>query len=310
MDSAKTQARIDEIDWYHEFDFGNGLKAVTTSDVDGHRAIWRFIEMELDTIDFRGKSVLDIGCWDGYWSFDAERRGAKTVLASDSASQNWSSTRGIHLAKELLDSKVEIDLDLSVHDLPRLGRTFDIVLCLGVFYHLHDPFHAFAQIRHCCHPKTIVVFEGNVSYGLPPHSSLFCDPSATNSRFTPSWEALVGMTNAAYLKAASPVYLHPRPAPVEAAPPEPDAGRVGWRWRLRAAAAALRGNRGAIQAASNALFPPPVPASPVPPPKADSRIFFMCSPFEGANPFHAFRPPFGLHVYDPRFSAAGDKMAA
>ena len=71
------QRQIDAIDWYHEFDFGDGLRAVTKSDAALHRRFWKFIEMRLDTIDFKGKTVLDIGCWDGYWSFYAERRGAK-----------------------------------------------------------------------------------------------------------------------------------------------------------------------------------------------------------------------------------------
>ena len=46
-----------------------------------HRKLWRFIEAQLDLLDFRGKTVLDIGCWDGYWSFYAERRGAREVVA-------------------------------------------------------------------------------------------------------------------------------------------------------------------------------------------------------------------------------------
>ena len=113
--------RIDRIHWYHEFDFGNGLRAeVKTPDAQSHRALWRFIEAELDKIDFAGKTVLDIGCWDGYWSFYAERRGAARVLATDDRSQNWTGSAGFHLAKELLQSSVECDLELSVYDLSKL----------------------------------------------------------------------------------------------------------------------------------------------------------------------------------------------
>lgn len=76
MEISQTQARIDAINWYHEFDFGNGLKAGSKRfGTEIHRRSWKFLKRNLDTIDFKDKSVLDIGCWDGYWSFDAERRG-------------------------------------------------------------------------------------------------------------------------------------------------------------------------------------------------------------------------------------------
>ena len=73
------------------FEFPNGLvaRSNTAEDIGSHRRIWSFIEKELDKIDFAGKTVLDLGCWDGYWSFYAERRGAKHVLATDDRTQNW-----------------------------------------------------------------------------------------------------------------------------------------------------------------------------------------------------------------------------
>ena len=78
-----SQARIDEINWSREFDFGQGLKARSTApDVSWHRQVWRFVERQLEEVDFRDKTVLEVGAWDGYWSFLAERRGAKHVLAS------------------------------------------------------------------------------------------------------------------------------------------------------------------------------------------------------------------------------------
>ena len=53
------QRRIDRIHWYHEFDFGNGLRAeVKTPDAKSHRALWHFIESELNKIDFTKKDRL------------------------------------------------------------------------------------------------------------------------------------------------------------------------------------------------------------------------------------------------------------
>ena len=64
--------------------------------------------------DFSGKSVLDIGAWDGAYSFAAERRGASRVVAVDSFCWNgegWGTQDGFHCARRLLGSQVE-DLEL------------------------------------------------------------------------------------------------------------------------------------------------------------------------------------------------------
>src|SRR5262249_24587907 len=152
--------------------------------------------------EFTGKSVLDIGCWDGYWSFYAERRGAARVLATDDSSQNWAGTAGFRLAHELLKSSVETDLTLSIYDLCRLERKFDVILCLGVFYHLIDPFYAFAQIRHCCHDDTVVVFEGDCFFELiwaaVQTAALYSRDVRQAPRFVPDPLTLRFLLNAAY----------------------------------------------------------------------------------------------------------------
>jgi tRNA (mo5U34)-methyltransferase len=109
MDRAEIQQRIDAGAWYHEFDFGDGLKAVSTAHgVADHRAVWAGFEAALERADFTGKTVLDVGCWDGYWSFLAERRGAADVLGIDDITQNWGGGAGFPLARELLLSSIAI----------------------------------------------------------------------------------------------------------------------------------------------------------------------------------------------------------
>jgi len=108
MDHAALQARIDAVNWYHEFDFGNGLMAKSrTPDVSDHRAVWDFTRRHLDTVDFQGKSVLDIGAWDGYWSFYAEKRGAKCVLATDDRTQNWSTATASISPRNYIDRRLK-----------------------------------------------------------------------------------------------------------------------------------------------------------------------------------------------------------
>jgi tRNA (mo5U34)-methyltransferase len=209
MDVKALQRQIDEIAWYHEFDFGKGLKAKSkTADIDFHRKVWKFIETNLNKVDFRGKSVLDIGCWDGYWSFYAERRGAKSVLASDDCSQNWAQGNGLRLAKELLASNVEINQDLSIYRLSTVGRKFDVIFCLGIYYHLVDPFYAFSQIRHCCHENTIVLIEGDgAAAGVRAQGLMYDLSNHALPVFVPTKEGLLHMCEAAYLNVKSQMWM-------------------------------------------------------------------------------------------------------
>jgi tRNA (mo5U34)-methyltransferase len=277
------QKRIDALTWYHHFDFGNGL--VARSSVPSLGRLWGSMEQQLDKIDFRGKSVLDIGCWDGHWSFYAERRGAKSVLATDDQTQNWAGSQGFHLARELLKSKLEYNLNISVNDLGQLRRKFDIILFLGVYYHLFDPLFALAQIRHCCHPDTVVVIEGPVATALPAGAALFqfADHAC---EFLPTEEALRQLVRATYFTEVDRVALD------HVEPNRP--GRLGWRWRLRTCLAALLGSRSRLQQSVYALkF------------KGIRRRLFRFAPFAGTNELHLYRPPFGLHVYDDRFRETG-----
>src|SRR2546427_7600765 len=93
--------------------------------------------------DLRGKSVLDIGCNEGFFAFEAERRGAAYVLAIDSDAM---ARKKFHVVKHLLKSNVEFLL-LSVSDLHErtIGR-FDVTLFLSVFHHLKDPFLALDRV--------------------------------------------------------------------------------------------------------------------------------------------------------------------
>ena len=202
------ERRISEIQWYHEFDFGNGLVArPQTKDLATHRKLWKFIQNELDEIDLSGKTVLDIGCWDGYWSFYAEQRGAARILATDNSGQNWAGEAGFLLARECLKSAVDYDLRRSVYSLADLDTRFDIILCLGVYYHLIDPFYAFSQIRHCCNENSLIVFEGDVFFGLPEGAALYSRDVRKAPRFVPDLEALRCLINAAYFSIESETVL-------------------------------------------------------------------------------------------------------
>jgi tRNA (mo5U34)-methyltransferase len=131
------RGEVSKIRWFHHIDLGHGL--VTPGEGDC-RAILKTLRLP-DSL--AGLTVLDIGAWDGFFSFECERRGAKRVLATDSvcwsgsgSGPGWGTKAGFDLAKRALGSQVE-ELKIDVMDLTpeRVGR-FDLVLFLGVLYHL------------------------------------------------------------------------------------------------------------------------------------------------------------------------------
>ncbi len=104
--------------------------------------------------DLRGKRVLDIGAWDGWYSFEMERRGAE-VVSVDVVELDTFRT-----ARELRGSKIEFVLSDIYHLTPeRLGR-FDIVLCLGVLYHLKHPLLGLERV--CALSKDLAFIESFV----------------------------------------------------------------------------------------------------------------------------------------------------
>lgn len=93
--------------------------------------------------DLAGRSVLDIGCNGGFYSIEMKRRGAARVLGIDSDADYLAQAR---FAAEALDLDIEFR-ELSVYDVGALGERFDLVLFMGVLYHLRHPLLALDLIR-------------------------------------------------------------------------------------------------------------------------------------------------------------------
>jgi tRNA (mo5U34)-methyltransferase len=134
---------VNAIQWWHSIDLGHGI---VTPGPDPTPA--RLPELQIPH-DLTGLRVLDIGAWDGFFSFEAERRGAARVLATDSfcwGQGGWGTKAGFELARRALRSRVE-DLTIDPLDLSaeRIG-TFDLVLFLGVLYHMRHPLLALERV--------------------------------------------------------------------------------------------------------------------------------------------------------------------
>ncbi len=129
--------QLGNLGWYHSIELPDGsvipgLQSIATL----RERIARFPIPQ----DLRGKRVLDIGCWDGWFTFEMERRGA-TVVAVDSARQPT-----FLEAKKLLNSKAEYVVEDVCHLSPRDIGYFDIVLFFGVLYHLKHPLLALEKV--------------------------------------------------------------------------------------------------------------------------------------------------------------------
>jgi tRNA (mo5U34)-methyltransferase len=158
MEIEELKKEINKLNWFHKIDFGNGIVTPGVDDSPAKAKAIGFPE------DLHGISVLDIGAWDGFFSFEAEKRGASKVVAIDGyiwkdlGKGVWGNQRGkagFDLAKNVLGSQVESRI-LDVYDIsPEIG-VFDLVLFLGVLYHLKHPLLALEKISSVTQKKLIL----------------------------------------------------------------------------------------------------------------------------------------------------------
>lgn len=141
--------------WFHSFELPGSQR------IDGIKSL-NILRAEADLFfneDVAGKSVLDIGAWDGYFSFEAERRGAARVLATDHfcwSGPGWGTKDGFDLIHRALESRVEtLDVDVMGLSPASLGD-FDIVLFLGVLYHVKDPYACLEAAARMCKNHLII----------------------------------------------------------------------------------------------------------------------------------------------------------
>ncbi|MBM3587625.1 MAG: DUF1698 domain-containing protein [Alphaproteobacteria bacterium] len=112
-------------------------------------------------LDLSGRNVLDIGAWNGFFSFEALRRGAALVLATDSVTWKYPEYRGRETL-ELAAAELGLPVNTLELDAPELDRvnfkvTFDVVLSLCMFYHLIDPIKVVLALRR--HTRQVLVLE-------------------------------------------------------------------------------------------------------------------------------------------------------
>ncbi len=144
------------IHWHQKWEVFQGIFSPGGNPVD---QLCAFAQLPAD---LSRKRVLDVGAWNGCFSFECERRGASEVIAYSLENPNES---GFNKLKSLLNSKVSY-VQGSVYSLsPETLGMFDIILFFGVLYHLRYPLLAIDRIR-------------TVSKGM-----VFIETHIVNSRF-------------------------------------------------------------------------------------------------------------------------------
>ena len=144
MNATQIAERIEALGpWFQNLDL-NGVRTAPGHFLGDYPADKFARFAHLVPRDLTGKTVLDIGCNAGFYSFEMRRRGASRVLGIDSDARYLAQAR---LAAEVLDMDGVEFRQMGVYDVAALGERFDHVIFMGVLYHLRHPLLALDLIR-------------------------------------------------------------------------------------------------------------------------------------------------------------------
>jgi tRNA (mo5U34)-methyltransferase len=195
MAADPLREEVEGIRWFHSIPLRDDLVTPGLEPDTARKLDWVKLPADL-----RGKTVLDVGTWDGFFAFEAERRGAERVVATDHHAWNspgWGDA-GFRCAHRAFGSRVETqNVDVLDHTPERLG-TFDVVLFLGVLYHMRHPLLALERMA--AMTRELLVVETHVeSLGVRrpmaafyPHAELNDDDSNWWGPNVAAVEAMLG----------------------------------------------------------------------------------------------------------------------
>jgi tRNA (mo5U34)-methyltransferase len=145
MASAALRDEVEALaPWFHNIDLGDGISTAPDHFLGDYPRFKYDRFAGALPADLTGKSVLDIGCNAGFYSVEMKRRGAARVLGIDADDRYLQQARLV--TRELGFEGVEF-AKLDVYDVGALGERFDLVVFMGVLYHLRHPLLALDLIR-------------------------------------------------------------------------------------------------------------------------------------------------------------------
>jgi tRNA (mo5U34)-methyltransferase len=143
LSKDEIRRRVDALGpWFHNLDLKGVRTAPTHFLGDYPNVKWRRFSSIIPD-DLRGRSVLDIGCNAGFYAMEMKRRGADRVLGLDTGDEYLAQAR---FAADVSGLQIEFR-KLSAYDVGRLGEQFDLVIFMGVLYHLRHPLLALDLIH-------------------------------------------------------------------------------------------------------------------------------------------------------------------
>jgi tRNA (mo5U34)-methyltransferase len=216
---GRLKAEVASVRWFHSIDLDDGIVTPGETTPEGHAALLEAMEWP----DLTGKTVLDVGAYDGFYSFEAERRAAARVVALDHYVWGFDlndvyayyercraegvipepyhevpglwhpdelpGKRGFDIAHAALESKVEVmPADFMEMDLAELGQ-FDVVLFLGVLYHMQDPVRAMRRLGEVTRELAIIETEAVRIPGFEDHPVCEFFPTAELNHDISNWWA-------------------------------------------------------------------------------------------------------------------------
>lgn len=177
MSKAGLQSAVDALKWYHAIDLPYGITTPGLFPINPE--FYKLPE------DLTGERVLDVGAWDGYWTFEALKRGAKQVIAIDDLSDaiypgEVRSLEQFKLCRQALGYTVDqadirtlslYMMDDEYHGVDFIDE-FDVVLFFGALYHCRHPMLALDKLRSVCKPGALLCVESHISDDYSPYRGM------------------------------------------------------------------------------------------------------------------------------------------
>lgn len=166
------------IHWFHRIQLPDGTYTPGMVNHGPDGGTWPTTRFGLPE-DCTGLSVIDNGCWDGFFSFEVEKRGATEVIAVDVPADQggtWAGTMGFKYAHKALNSKV-IHGTYNIEKSPDMLGKFDLVLCYGILYHLRSPLIAVENLMKLVKPGGTILVETAITNNFSFHPVLEYRPN-------------------------------------------------------------------------------------------------------------------------------------
>ena len=166
MDTTELRQRLKDYTFYHRIQLTDDIITGTPGNGEASEEMLK----ALDSVDLKGKRVLDVGCRDGLYSFIAERSGAAEVIAID----NDLSRGAVDVLIPYLGSGVRMH-EMNLYELTAAHfGVFDVLIFSNLLYHLRYPFWAFKVLKDVIKPGGKLIVGTAIYCGAENHAMLYC----------------------------------------------------------------------------------------------------------------------------------------